>query len=415
MEVRRTVPVKLDVTESDADLLHDTIDQFRDAANHVVRHARDDDGYVITSKRRLHDRTYADVRETTDLHANLVQAARSRAAEALKSVTAKWKRGKYASLPHFSSPFLEYDKRSATFHDDHASLSTVGGRIAAEYVLPGEDRDTPHSQYLLNEDYETTGATLHYRDTTDEFYLHVRTKTDVDAPDPPENGTVLGVDLGVENIAVTSTGVFWSGDELDHWHREYEKRRASMQQKGTRYAHEAMQRVGETETGRFEQHLHRVANGIVHEAVEGGCSHIAFEDLTDIRDRMPGAKQLHAWAFRRLYEYVSYKAEARGIAVEQVNPQYTSQRCSHTDCGFTHPGNRPSQDHFECQKCGYELHADYNAAKNVGFKLLRRLRTSSGGDAPVGVRINAGTLNTSGFTTAPALVRVGVHGESPRL
>jgi hypothetical protein len=34
------------------------------------------------------------------------------------------------------------------------------------------------------------------------------------------------VDLGVENIAVTSTGVFWPGDELNHWLREYEKRRA---------------------------------------------------------------------------------------------------------------------------------------------------------------------------------------------
>ncbi len=188
-----------------------------------------------------------------------------------------------------------------------------------------------------------------------------------------------------------------------------------MQQRGTRYAHEAIQRVGETETGRFEQLLHRVANGIVYEAVEGGCSHIAFEDLTDIRDRIPGAKRLHAWAFGRLYEYVEYKAEERGITVEQVNPKYTSQWCSHTDCGFTVRANRRSQERFECQKCGYELHADYNAAKNVGFKLLRRLHTTSDGDAPVGVRINAGTLNENGFTTAPALVRSGVHGESPRL
>ncbi|MFB6218324.1 MAG: RNA-guided endonuclease InsQ/TnpB family protein, partial [Halobacteriaceae archaeon] len=392
MEVRRTVSVKLDVTESDADLLHETIDQFRDAANQVVRNARDDDGYIITSKQRLHDRTYEDVRETTDLHANLVQAARSRAAEALKSVVAKWKRGKHASLPRFTSPFLEYDQRSATFYDDHASLSTVEGRITAEYVLPDKNRDTPHAQYLNSEEFETTGATLHYRDTTNEFYLHVRTKADVDDPDPAENGTVLGVDLGVENIAVTSTGVFWSGDELNHWHREYEKRRASMQQKGTRAAHEAMKRVGETETGRFEQLLHRVANGILQEAVEGGCSVIVFEDLTDIRDRMLGAKPLHEWAFRRFYEYVAYKAEERGIIVEQVAPQYTSQRCSRTDCGFTDPDNRSSQESFKCQQCGYEIHADYNAAKNIGFKYLRSSHTSSDGDAPVGVRINTGTL-----------------------
>lgn len=89
MEVRRTVPVKLDVTESDADLLHETILQFRWAANYVVQSARNDDGYVETSKRRLNDRTYDDVRSETDLHSNLVQAARSRAAEALKSVVSK--------------------------------------------------------------------------------------------------------------------------------------------------------------------------------------------------------------------------------------------------------------------------------------------------------------------------------------
>ncbi|ODR82501.1 transposase [Haladaptatus sp. W1] len=408
MEVRRTVQVKLEVTESDADLLHETIRQFRWAANYVVLNAQNDDGYVETSKGKLNSRTYDDVRRATDLHANLVQAARSRAADALKSVVAKWKRGKTASLPYFSSPFLEYDKRSATFHDDYASLSTVDGRITADYVLPDDERETPHSEYLFSDDYETTGATLHYRETTDEFYLHVRTKADVDAPEPRENGTVLGVDLGVENIAVTSTGVFWSASELDHWHREYEKRRASLQQCGSRNAHETMQAVGLKETGRFEQLLHRVSNELVEEADERDCSHIAFEDLTDIRDRMPGAKRLHAWAFRHLYDYTAYKAEERGISVQQVNPANTSRRCS--SCGFTHENNRSSQDIFECLKCGYVNHADYNAAKNIGYRLLGT-QTAGEGGALVGVRLNTGMMNANGVTAVPPLVRAGVHGE----
>jgi IS605 OrfB family transposase len=407
--------VKLSVSDSDADLLHETIDEFRWAANYVVDAAFDDE-YAVTSKRKLHDRTYEQVREETRLHSNLVQAARSRAAEALKSVVAKWKRGKYASRPYFSSLFLEYDKRSATFNADHATLSTVEGRITAEYVLPDEDRDTPHAEYLFGDDYETTGATLHYRPIEGAFYLHVRTKADMGDLEPAENGMVLGVDLGVENIAVTSTGVFWSGDELNHWHSEYEKRRASMQQRGTRYAHEAMQRVGRKETGRFEQMLHQIANGIVSEARENGCSVIAFEDLTDIRDRMPGAKRFHTLAFHRLFDYVTYKAEPFGIETEQVNPAYTSQRCSRIGCGFTVRANRPSQERFECQKCGHTSHADYNAAKNIGLKYLRRSHKSSDGDGPVGVRLNTGMLNTSGFTSAPCdSVRVGVHGEGHAL
>ena len=112
---------------------------------------------------------------------------------------------------------------------------------------------------------------------------------------------------------------------------------------------------------------------------------------------MPRAKTFHAWAFRRLFEYVEYKAEAEGVSVEQVSPAYTSQRCS--KCGFTHENNRSTsdgQDVFECLKCKYAPHADYNAAKNIGLKYLRSAQTSSDGGAPVNVRLNRGTLNVNG-------------------
>jgi len=36
------------------------------------------------------------------------------------------------------------------------------------------------------------------------------------------DGTVLGVDLGIENLAVTSTASFFSGRELTHDLREFE-------------------------------------------------------------------------------------------------------------------------------------------------------------------------------------------------
>lgn len=53
------------------------------------------------------------------------------------------------------------------------------------------------------------------------------------------------------------------------------------------------------------------------------------------------------WAFNQLYEYVEYKARAEGIDVVQVEPQYTSKRCSY--CGSV--GNRDEQS-FECSSCG---------------------------------------------------------------
>ena len=96
---------------------------------------------------------------------------------------------------------------------------------------------------------------------------------------------------------------------------------------------------------------------------------------------------------------MEYKAPERGVAVEQVDPNHTSQRCSRTDCGFTHRSNRDGE-HFCCQKYGYEVNADYNGAKNVGLRYARQRRhrlrsspTSGSGDAEVDLRINGGTLN----------------------
>ncbi|WP_283401701.1 transposase [Halorubrum sp. DM2] len=415
MEVRRTVPVKLDVNSDDAALLRETVDEFLWAANYVVDHAWQGE-YKTASKAQLQEETYDEVRNQTRLHANLVQNARNKAADAVQSVVARWKQGEYAGKPHFSTPTAVYDKRCATFHDEYVSLATVDGRIEVDYVLPDPERDTPHSRYLDHNDYEVTGAELHHKGG--EWFLHLRTKADLESDTPEQattgHSTVLGVDLGVNQLAVTSTGTFWSGDEFDHWRREYEKRRASLQQCGSRHAHENIQAVGRKETGRFKMTLHGIANGIIEEAAENGCTVIVFEELTGIRDRVPEAAWGHKWAFERLYEYVEYKAEPRGITVGRVEPENTSRRCS--TCGFTHPDNRNGEE-FECLKCNYKNHADYNAAKNIGLRYLRRNQTGDGGGAPVGVRLNRGMLNANGEFEPPAghSGQSGSPRESPTL
>jgi IS605 OrfB family transposase len=306
---------------------------------------------------------------------------------------------------------MDYDKRSSTIQRTEASLSTRTGRVECDYVLPS-DSPTPYERYVLSDEYELRTSTLHYDDVTDEFALHITTRrydndndnenADADGSTDTEHPeqTVLGIDLGVNSLAVASTGTFWQGDDYDHWVREFEKRRAKMQQNGEQEAHNAMARLGRRERAWRNQYLHTTANEIVTEAVENDCAVIVFEELDDIRERLPWAKWHHIWAFRRLYEYVEYKAPERGVSVKQVKPHHTSQRCS--KCGFTHEDNRDSTA-FDCHSCGYTVNADYNAAKNIGLRYARkqyhslRSRQKSGiGDAPVDVRINRGTMTDDG-------------------
>ncbi|MFC7227939.1 transposase [Salinirubellus salinus] len=419
MDVIRTVKIKLDVPTGRCDDLHQTKTQFLHCANTTSEWAwRHPNDYCVTSKQQAENALYERLRGETELTANLVQKGIRRAIEATKSGVARLKNGENTSQPHFDAWSVVYDKRSATFHRDHVSLSTVNGRVECDYVLPDKPEGTPIGAYLLNEDYEFRMSTLQYDRSTESFYLHARMRrtTGEQSTTPSEDAkhrTVLGVDLNVDgSLAVTSTGAFvGNADEMNHRRREFEKTRGSMQQAGTRSAHLSMQSMNDREHRWMQDELHRASNQILDEARDYECTHIAFENLTGIRDRMAGAKRFHAWAFRRLYQYVEYKAEMYGIEVEQVSPAYTSQRCS--SCGFTHENNRRSKHQFKCQKCEYELNADYNASKNIARKLLKRLhsgQTSSGGGAPCQCALTSGTLNLNGEYTAS--VKATAEGES---
>ncbi|QUO47956.1 MULTISPECIES: RNA-guided endonuclease InsQ/TnpB family protein [Halorubrum] len=411
-DVIRTVKVKLDVPNERCDDLHQTKEQFLHCANTTAAWAwRHRDGHCVTSKQQAENALYDQLRDETELTANLVQKGIRRAIEATKSGVARLKKGENTSQPQFDAWSVVYDKRSATFHRDHVSLSTVNGRVECEYVIPDDPMGTPIGEYLLNEDYEFRMSTLQYDRSTDSFYLHARMRRtereeheqSTAAASDAEHRTVLGVDLNVDgSLAVTSTGAFiGNADEMNHRRREFEKTRGSMQQTGTRSAHLSIQSMDDREHRWIQNELHRASNQILDEARDHGCTHVAFENLTDIRDRMTGAKRFHAWAFRRLYEYVEYKAEMLEIEVEQVSPAYTSQRCS--KCGFTHERNRGSKHQFACQKCEYELNADYNASKNIARKLLKRLhsgQTSSDGGARCQCALKSGTLNLKGGFTA---------------
>lgn len=99
-------------------------------------------------------------------------------------------------------------------------------------------------------------VTLQYDRATDALYLHIGTRAykpdeengdDTDDTVGAGNHTVLGVNLGINNLAVASTGRFWSTGEFNHRRQEFEKRRGGMQQCGTQAAHNAIQRLGRRE------------------------------------------------------------------------------------------------------------------------------------------------------------------------
>ena len=391
--IRRTAITRLSVDTGQRELLEETISEWKRGCQLATDLAWN----ACQTKSEVQALAYDTVRDRTDLGSQHAILATHQAARAISDCLEREAKGKKTSEPTFTSPTVKYDTRTMTLFDDNTvSLTTTESRVRCPLVLP-EDEDGYQWQYLDSEEWEITESTLTADDG--DYFLHIgfrRSKAGIEN-ETAENGTVLGVDLGVENIAVTSTARFFSGRKLNHTLREFEKVRSGLQQTDTRSARRTLQQASGRQRRFLRNEMHRTANGLVEEALRYGCDVIVFENLTDIRDRTSGAWG-YKWAFRILYEYVEYKAEIVGITVKQVEPAQTSIRCA--ECGFAANENRPTRNRFRCRECGSVANADYNAAKNIGLRYVRRDRQSSRRTGDSQLALKSGTVTPNGGFTA---------------
>lgn len=121
---------------------------------------------------------------------------------------------------------------------------------------------------------------------------------------------------------------------------------------------------------RFQRDVnHCVSKTLVAKAAISRTA-IALEDLSGIRERVAVRRahryERHSWAFFQLRQFLAYKAAWAGVPVRLVDPRNTSRTCS--ACGNCEKANRRSQAEFLCQRCGFTLNADYNAAINISRK-----------------------------------------------
>ena len=198
-----------------------------------------------------------------------------------------------------------------------------------------------------------------------DFYLFAT--CEVEEPEPIEVEGVLGVDLGIVNIASTSDGEHFSGSRANNIRHRRSALRTKLQARGTHSAKRKLARLSGKER-RFATDInHVISKQLVHIAQRTKRA-IGLEDLTGIRSRVRTRSrqryQLHSWSFYQLRQFVEYKAKLAGIPIVPVDPAYTSQTCP--GCGHADKRNRRTQSLFRCVNCEFVAHADTVGAINIG-------------------------------------------------
>ena len=369
MHMQRTIRIQLDPSPVQKAALAETSRQFTAVFNAVCVY-----GWQQSEKNgiELHRALYYPLKaDYPDLVSDLHVQARVKASEALKSALSLRRTGRKVSQPHSLACPPRYNLH--TYRVDWESrtvrMSLVGGRETIRFHIPD------YSVKYAGKPPDT--ADLIERDG--HWWLHL--VVTVPALEVEPSDQVVGVDLGIRRPAVTSHNHFfgkkaWKATEGQLFHLK-----RALQKKGTRSAKRHLKRVRHRQRC-FRRDCDHVLSKQIVQSVEPGAT-IVLENLKDIRKRMKAKRRsktkrrMHSWSFAQLKSFIVYKAEERGCTVAGVDPRHTSQRCS--CCGHVARTNRRSQSVFICRKCGYQLNADLNAARNIAAKYH-----AGGGKAAIG-------------------------------
>jgi IS605 OrfB family transposase len=331
----RTLKIKLDKSNE----LIQTAKLWNAACQDVIDYGFAAHDY---NKTRLNRATYKDLRgKYPTLPSALLQTARDQASDMLKRLKFETKPFKH------TLGAVRFDVRTMKvfLESSYCKLTTVFGRLRYDFRLAD-----CYKKYAA---WTVTNAQL--KVTKNACYLNVQ----VERPDPEQmvGDKRIGVDLGINNIAVCSDNTFWESGPVRAVKGKYQYLRSRFQSIGTRSAKRKLCKLSGRER-RFQRDVnHNIANWIVSKPYDV----IALEDLTNIRNDKKN-KKLGKWSFAELRRIIEYKAATIGKKVVAVDPRYTSRTCSR--CGFQKKENRNGRT-FKCKSCGFQVDADLNASRNI--------------------------------------------------
>jgi putative transposase len=355
-----TVSCKLIVTSEVSQEIDATLQAFADACNWM--NATVDP--KVTGRIKIHGAVYHSARVLFSLPANLTCQAITRVAGNRKTAK-KDKKPVKAFKP--TSLTLDYQIFKVNEKDWKVDVTLLNQRFKGIALSIGD-----YQKDLLKGQKPTSATLVKRHDGTYHIQIQVKSKP----PTLEEKTYCLGVDLGRIDIAHTSQGEKFCGQQLTQLRDERAVQRAQLQKKASKGTRSSRRRIRgrllkqlSGRERRFQVNInHTISHQLVKQAKANGWS-IAIEELTGIRERtnqQPRSKterrRSNSWAFYQLRQFLTYKCARSGVPLVLINPAYTSQTCH-----CCHRIGERQGKQFKCVDsvaCGWQGDADFNAAMN---------------------------------------------------
>lgn len=269
----------------------------------------------------------------------------------------------HRGFPKFKS---KHDNRQSCRFPKDAFIGVRGNRIDLIKVLKDiHFKCSRNDERYLNRNQDKVKSITLSKEPNGKFYLSVL----IDKPlrQVPQSSSMVGLDLGIKDFAVTSDGQVI---ENFHFKKNEESRLKRLQRQiskkivGSKNREKARLRfakLNEKIRNRKLNFLHDVTNHLIDENQVIVMEDLNVKGMVRNHKLAESISEVNWGEFRRI---LAYKAAWHGRQLVFIDRFYpSSKRCNH--CGYIYKELTLKDRQWVCPECGSLIDRDYNAALNI--------------------------------------------------
>lgn len=284
-----------------------------------------------------------------------------------------------AKFPRFKTK----RRSSPSFYVDTAKIKFTASHVKLEKIADNNQRNRGQLNFIRLAEHGRIPLGVKYLNPRVMFdglnwWISVAIEFKPSIKTPKNDG--LGIDIGVNKLAVCSNGVVYENINKAKHVRKLTKKRRRIQRrlskkylknkKGDSYcktqniikSEKQLLKVNRTLTNIRHNHLHKVTSDIVGREPR----FVVLEDL-NVRGMMKNkhlSKVIQEQEFREFYRQMEYKCRWNSIELVTADRFYSSSKMC-CKCGNIKTDLKLSDRTYVCNKCGNAIDRDYQASVNL--------------------------------------------------